>query len=144
MGRIVVTEYMTLDGVIEALGGVEDFRHVNWAMDFTRGPAGEEFKLEETRESEALLLGRVTYEGFAIAWPTMEGEFADKFNAMPKYVVSSTLENPEWNYTTVLEGDGSCSAPASAWSARRRTRSASRSPTHARSATASRSSCISP
>ena len=105
MGRIVVTEYVTLDGVIEAPGGVEDFRHVNWAMDFTRGPEGDEFKLEETRESEALLLGRLTYEGFAIAWPTMEGEFADKFNAMPKYVVSTTLEDPEWNNTTVLRGD---------------------------------------
>jgi dihydrofolate reductase len=105
MGRIVVTEYVTLDGVIEAPGGVEDYRHVNWAMDFTRGPEGDSFKLEETRQSEALLLGRLTYEGFAIAWPTIEGEFADMFNAMPKYVVSSTLTDPEWNNTTVLSGD---------------------------------------
>ena len=112
MGRIVVTEYVTLDGVIEAPGGVEDYRHVNWAMDFTRGPEGDSFKLEETRASEALLLGRITYEGFAIAWPTMEGEFADKFNAMPKYVVSSTLTDPEWNNTTVLTGDAAEEAAA--------------------------------
>ena len=66
---------------------------------------GDKFKLDEALESEALLLGRVTYEGFAAAWPSREGEFADKFNEMPKYVVSSTLEDPEWNNSSVLEGD---------------------------------------
>src|SRR4051794_13643398 len=105
MGRIVVTEFVSLDGVIEAPGGGEDFKHAGWTFEISRGEEGEKFKLDETRDSEALLLGRVTYEGFAAAWPSMEGEFADKFNSMPKYVISSTLEAPEWNNTTVLRGD---------------------------------------
>jgi dihydrofolate reductase len=105
MGKIVVTEYVSIDGVIEAPGGVEDYEHVNWALQFQRGEEGQRFKDEETYGSEALLLGRITYEGFALAWPTMEGEFADKFNAMPKYVISKTLVDPDWNNTTVLGGD---------------------------------------
>ena len=105
MGKIVVTEYVSVDGVIEAPGGDEDYKHVGWVFEFNRGPEGEKFKLDETLTAAALLLGRVTYEGFAKAWPSMEGEYADKFNSMPKYVVSSTLENPEWNNTTVLRGD---------------------------------------
>jgi len=105
VGRIVVTEFMSLDGVVEDPGGAEDFKHSGWSFEFSRGEEGEKFKLDETMSSEALLLGRVTYEGFAKAWPTRDGEFADKFNAMPKYVVSSTLENPEWNNSTVLKGD---------------------------------------
>jgi dihydrofolate reductase len=104
MGRIVVTEFVSLDGVMEAPGG-EDFKYKGWSFAFDRGEEGNKFKLDETFESEALLLGRVTYEGFAAAWPSRDGEFADKFNSMPKYVVSSTLENPEWNNTTVLKGD---------------------------------------
>ena len=104
MGRIVVTEFVSLDGVMEAPGG-EDFKYKGWSFEFDRGEEGNKFKLDETLESEALLLGRVTYEGFAEAWPSREDEFADKFNEMPKYVVSSTLENPEWNNSTVLEGD---------------------------------------
>jgi dihydrofolate reductase len=104
MGRIVVTEFVSLDGVMEAPGG-EDFKYKAWSFEFDRGDEGNQFKLDETFESHALLLGRVTYEGFAAAWPAREGEFADKFNEMPKYVVSSTLENPEWNNSTVLEGD---------------------------------------
>ena len=104
MGRIVVTEFVSLDGVMEAPGG-EDFKYKAWSFEFDRGEEGNKFKLDETLESEALLLGRVTYEGFAAAWPSREGDFADKFNSMPKYVVSSTLENPEWNNTTVLKGD---------------------------------------
>ena len=104
MGRIVVTEFLSLDGVMEAPGG-EEFKYKGWSFEFDRGDDGNNFKLDETLESEALLLGRVTYEGFAGAWPKREGEFADKFNNMPKYVVSSTLEDPEWNNTTVLEGD---------------------------------------
>jgi dihydrofolate reductase len=104
MGRIVVTEFVSLDGVMEAPGG-EDFKYKGWSFAFDRGEEGNKFKLDETFESEALLLGRVTYEGFAAAWPTRDGEFADKFNSMPKYVVSSTLESPEWNNTTVLKGD---------------------------------------
>jgi len=105
MGRIVVTEYISVDGVVEAPSGTEDFPRVGWIDDFTRGPEGDKFKLDETMASDALLLGRVTYDSFAAVWPHVEGEFADKFNAMPKVVVSSTLEDPEWNNTTVLRGD---------------------------------------
>ena len=107
MGRIVVTEFMSLDGVVEAPGGGEDFKYGGWSFEIDRGDEGNKFKLDETMSSEALLLGRVTYEGFAAAWPSRTDEFgfADKFNSMPKYVVSSTLENPEWNNTTVLKGD---------------------------------------
>jgi dihydrofolate reductase len=105
MGRIVVTEFVSLDGVMEAPGGGESFRHGGWTFEINRGDEGDKFKLDETVSSEALLLGRVTYEGFAAAWPSREGEFADKFNSMPKYVISSTLEEPEWNNSTVLKGD---------------------------------------
>ena len=105
MGRIVVTEFVSLDGVVEAPGGGETFKHGGWSFEIGRGDEGDTFKLDETMSSEALLLGRVTYEGFAAAWPTRDGEFADKFNTMPKYVVSSTLEDPEWNNSTVLSGD---------------------------------------
>jgi dihydrofolate reductase len=105
MGRIVVTEYISVDGVVEAPSGTEDFERVGWTDDFSRGPAGEQFKVDETMASDALLLGRVTYDTFAAVWPHVEGDFADKFNTMPKYVVSSTLGNPEWNNTTVLRGD---------------------------------------
>ena len=106
MGRIVVTEYISLDGVIEAPGGTEDYKHVNWAMGFDRGPEGERFKEEENDSADGLLLGRITYEEFAKSWPHMEGEFAEKFNAKPKYVVSSTLSEPlEWRNSTLLEGE---------------------------------------
>ena len=104
MGKLVVTEFVSLDGVMEAPGG-EDFKYPNWSFAFDRGEDGNQFKLDETLETEALLIGRVTYESFAGAWPNREGEFADKFNTMPKYVVSSTLEDPEWSNTTVLGGD---------------------------------------
>ena len=103
MGRIVVTEYMSVDGVVEAPSGTEDFPRVGWIDDFTRGPEGDEFKVEETMASDALLVGRLTYEGFAPVWPHVEGEFADKFNAMPKYVISSRVEDPEWNKTSVTK-----------------------------------------
>ena len=105
MGRIVATEFISLDGVIEDPGGAEDFRHSGWSFEIDRGEEGNQFKLDETLASEALLLGRLTYEGFAAAWPEREGEFADKFNNMPKYVVSSTLKDPDWSNTTVLDGD---------------------------------------
>jgi dihydrofolate reductase len=105
LGRIVVTEFVSLDGVTEDPGGAEDFKYGGWSFEIPRGDEGDKFKLDETMASEALLLGRVTYEGFAKAWPSREGEFADKFNSMPKYVVSSTLKDPEWTNTTVLEGD---------------------------------------
>jgi dihydrofolate reductase len=105
MGRIVITEFVSLDGVIEDPGGAEDFQYGGWTFEFDRGEEGNKFKLDETMQSEALLLGRVTYQGFADAWPSREGEFADKFNTMPKYVVSSTLRDPSWTNTTVLDGD---------------------------------------
>jgi dihydrofolate reductase len=105
MGRIVITEFVSLDGVMEDPGGAEQFEHGGWSFEFARGEAGDRFKLDETMGSAALLLGRVTYEGFADAWPSRDGEFADKFNTMPKYVVSSTLHDPEWTNTTVISGD---------------------------------------
>jgi dihydrofolate reductase len=105
VGRIVVTEFVSLDGVMQAPGGGEDFQHAGWTFEIDRGEEGAKFKLDETLESKALLLGRVTYEGFAAAWPSRDGEFADKFNSMPKYVVSSTLQEPEWNNSTVLKGE---------------------------------------
>jgi dihydrofolate reductase len=107
MGRIVVTEFISLDGVIEAPGGGEEFEHGGWTFEIDRGAEGDKFKLDELLEAEAQLLGRRTYEGFAAAWPRMNDEagFAEKMNGMPKYVVSSTLEEAEWNNTTVLSGD---------------------------------------
>ncbi|HEU4706322.1 MAG TPA: dihydrofolate reductase family protein [Solirubrobacterales bacterium] len=107
MGRIVVTEFISLDGVIEDPGGSEDYRHGGWTFEVERGAEGDEFKMEELQEAEAQLLGRITYEGFAAAWPKMEDEagFAEKMNTMPKYVVSSTLERADWQNTTILSGD---------------------------------------
>src|SRR6188472_3393034 len=107
MGKIVVTEFVSLDGVIEAPGGGEDYRHAGWTFEIDRGEEGDKFKLDELREAEAQLLGRVTYEGFAAAWPQMEDAagFAEKMNAMPKYVVSSTLQEASWNNSTILRGD---------------------------------------
>jgi dihydrofolate reductase len=105
VGKIVVTEFVSLDGVMEDPGGAENFKHGGWSFEIARGEEGDKFKVDEAFASDALLLGRVTYEGFAEAWPSREGEFADKFNNMPKYVVSSTLGEPEWNNSTVLRGD---------------------------------------
>jgi dihydrofolate reductase len=105
MSRIVVTEFVSLDGVMEDPGGSEKTKHGAWTFEFDRGDKGNKFKLEETMGSDALLLGRVTYEGFADAWPSREGEFADKFNTMPKYVVSNTLERADWDNSTILSGD---------------------------------------
>jgi dihydrofolate reductase len=105
VGKIVVTEFVSLDGVVEDPGGAEDFKYGGWSFEISRGDEGDKFKLDETMATEALLLGRVTYEGFAAAWPSREGEFADKFNSMPKYVVSSTLKDPSWTNSTVLSGD---------------------------------------
>ena len=104
MGRIVVTEFVSLDGVVEDPGGAEGYKYGGWSFEFSRGEEGDKFKLDEALDAAALLLGRVTYEGFAEAWPTRTGEFADKFNNMPKYVVSSTLKDPEWNNSTVIAG----------------------------------------
>src|SRR5438876_9427826 len=89
---------------MEDPGGAEDFEHGGWSFQFDRGPEGDKFKLDETMASDALLLGRVTYQGFAEAWPSRTGEFADKFNSMPKFVVSATLAEPEWENSTVIKG----------------------------------------
>ena len=104
MGRIVVTEFVSLDGVMEDPGGSEGLEHGGWALSISRGDEGDKFKLDELMEAEAQLLGRVTYEGFAAAWPSRTDEvgFAEKMNTMPKYVVSRTLAEPEWQNTTVL------------------------------------------
>lgn len=105
MGKIVITEFMSLDGVMEAPGGDDNFVRGAWTFEIARGEEGDKFKLDETMGAAALLLGRRTFEGFAAAWPSRSDEFADKFNNMPKYVVSSTLEDPEWTNSTVLRGD---------------------------------------
>jgi dihydrofolate reductase len=105
MRKVVVSEFVTVDGVIEDPGGTEGFERGGWAFKFDRGDEGNKFKLDEVFESDALLLGRVTYQAFAEAWPSRSGEFAEKFNSMPKFVVSATLEEPEWNNSKVIKGN---------------------------------------
>lgn len=106
MRRIVVSEFISLDGVVEDPGGAEGWVHGGWSFKFP-DPEGMRFKLEETLAHDALLLGRVTYEGFAAVWPSVTDEvgFAAKMNSMPKYVVSSTLDELAWNNSMVLDGD---------------------------------------
>jgi dihydrofolate reductase len=129
MGRIVISEFVSLDGIVEDPAGIEGFKHGGWTFEIDRAEEGEDgpvglrqegvlsgallrvpeqvarHVLEETLGAEALLLGRVTFEQFAARWPARDGQFADKYNNMPKYVVSSTLEDPEWNNSKVLKGD---------------------------------------
>jgi dihydrofolate reductase len=107
MGKVVVTEFVSLDGVMEDPGGAEEYEHGGWTFKFDRGDEGNKFKLDEVLAADAQLLGRRTYEGFARAWPSIEDEagFADKMNSMPKFVVSRTLRTAEWNNSTVLDGD---------------------------------------
>jgi dihydrofolate reductase len=107
VSRIVVSQFVTLDGVFEDPGGSEGIDRGGWAFRYERGEEGDRFKLDEVMAADGLLLGRVTYEGFAAAWPSRTDElgFADKFNTMPKYVVSSTLTDPEWNNTRVVTLD---------------------------------------
>jgi dihydrofolate reductase len=105
MAKVIVSQFITVDGVVEDPGGSESHERGGWAFKYDRGPEGDRFKLDEVMASEALLLGRTTYEGFAAAWPTREGEFADKFNSMQKYVVSSTMDKADWNNSTVIDGD---------------------------------------
>ena len=110
MGKIVATEFVSLDGVMEDPGGAEDFAHGGWTFEIDRGQEGNQFKLDELVEAKAQLFGRRTYDGFAAAWPGREndpamGEFAKRINAMPKYVYSKTLQAPTWTNTTVLSGD---------------------------------------
>jgi dihydrofolate reductase len=115
MGEIVVTEFISLDGVFEDPGGATGYRHGGWTFKFERGPEGDAFKLQELREAEAQLLGRVTYDGFAAAWPAMEeatGEFGAKMNNSPKYVLSSTLQTADWKNSTILRGSVEEEIPA--------------------------------
>jgi dihydrofolate reductase len=107
MRKLIVTEFVSVDGVMEAPGGEPGYEHAGWTFVHANGEDHFQYKLDEVMEAEALLIGRVTYESFAGAWPdsTDEAGFADKMNAMPKYVVSSTLGEPEWNNSTVLKGD---------------------------------------
>ena len=105
MARIVVSEFVTLDGVMQDPGGSEGSPRGGWAFQFDRGPAGDKFKLDELVAADALLLGRTTYQGFAEAWPSRTGEFADKMNGMQKYVVSTTLKDPSWNNTRVIDSN---------------------------------------
>jgi dihydrofolate reductase len=106
MRRIVVSEFITVDGVIEDPGG-QHGGIGGWAFQFDRGAEGDKFKLEEVKSADALLLGRETYEGFAAAWPSMTDEvgFAEKMNGMPKYVVSNSLERADWNNSSIIRGD---------------------------------------
>jgi dihydrofolate reductase len=105
MGKLVVTEFVSVDGVFEDPGGSESYEHGGWTFEYDRGDDGDKFKLDELMEADVQLLGRVTYEGFAEAWPSREGPFAEKLNSDPKYVVSNTLESPEWQNTTVISDD---------------------------------------
>jgi dihydrofolate reductase len=105
MAKIVVSQFVSLDGVFEDPGGSEKWDRGGWAFKHDRGPEGDKFKLDEVMAADALLLGRATYEGFAEAWPSRGGDFADKFNGMRKYVVSSTMDAAEWNNSIVVKPD---------------------------------------
>jgi len=107
--KVVVSEFVSLDGVMEDPGGAEGYRHGGWSFKFKRGPAGDKFKVDELGDAGALLLGRVTYQGFAQAWPSIKDPdgFADRMNSIRKYVVSNTMKDAEatWNNTTIIRGD---------------------------------------
>src|SRR6059036_2576603 len=105
MGRIVVSENVSLDGVIQDPAGDEGFRLGGWVGPIKDRPQLNEFALNEALRAEAWLLGRRSYEWFAARWPSRSGELADRLNSLPKYVVSSTLEDPAWNNSTVLKGE---------------------------------------
>jgi dihydrofolate reductase len=105
MAKVVITEFVSLDGVVEDPGGHEGFRRGGWSFEINRGEDGDKFQLDEALGTEALLLGRRTYEFLAAVWPSRGGKLADRLNSMPKYVVSSTLEDPDWNNSTVVKGD---------------------------------------
>jgi dihydrofolate reductase len=105
--RLVVTEFVTLDGVVEDPGGSEGLPFGGWAFRFNRGPEGDKFKFDELMAADAQLFGRKTYEGFAAAWPsrTDDAGFAERINTLPKYVVSRTLESADWQNSTILRGN---------------------------------------
>src|SRR3954463_14562912 len=102
MGKLVVTEFVSIDGVFEDPGGAEDYEYGGWTFEDDRGDDRNQVQLDELMNAEGQLLGRITYAGFAEAWPSREGPFAEKLNNDPKYVVSTTLTDPEWNNTTVI------------------------------------------
>jgi dihydrofolate reductase len=105
MRRLMVSEFITLDGIVEAPGGEPGHPNTGWVFPY-HGPDLERYKLQEIRDAGSLLVGRVTYEGFAEAWPPRTGEIADRLNSMPKHVLSSTLQEPlAWANTTLLTGD---------------------------------------
>jgi len=104
-GKIVVTEFISVDGVVEDPGGAEDYEHGGWSFEYNRGDEGDKFKMDELMDADVQLLGRVTYEGFAEAWPSREGDFADKINKGRKVLVSTTLTDPEWENTDVISDD---------------------------------------
>src|SRR4051794_6538915 len=103
-GRIVVTEFISIDGVIQDPGGSGEYDRGGWSFEYNRGEEGDKFKLDELMSADVQLFGRITYEGFAEAWPTRKDDagFADRINSMPKYVVSTTLKDPTWENTTVI------------------------------------------
>jgi dihydrofolate reductase len=105
MSRIVVSQFVSVDGVIEDPIGVEGLGRGAWSDSASAGAEGHRFNVDEILETEAMLLGRTTYESYAGAWPSRSDEYADRINAIPKYVVSSTLDDPQWSNTTVLAGD---------------------------------------
>jgi dihydrofolate reductase len=105
MGKIVISENVSLDGVVEDPAGVDGFRRGGWFFETDRGEDGERVTLDQALGTQALLLGRRSYEFFAATWPSRGGELADTLNSVPKYVVSSTLEDPDWSNSTVLNGD---------------------------------------
>jgi dihydrofolate reductase len=105
MAKVIVSQFITVDGVVEDPGGSEGRDFGGWAFKYDRGPDGDKFKLDEVMASDSLLLGRTTYEGFADAWPSREGEFADKFNNMQKYVVSTTMDSADWNNSVLIKDD---------------------------------------
>ena len=105
MGKLVVTEFVSIHGVFEDPGGAETYEHGGWTFEYDRGEDGDKFKMDELMEADVQLLGRRTYDGFAAVWPSRDGSFADKINNGPKYVVSNTITEPEWRNTTVISGD---------------------------------------
>jgi dihydrofolate reductase len=102
MGKVTVTEFVSIDGVFEDPGGAEDFEYGGWTFEYDRGDDGDQFKLDELREAEVNLLGRKTYESFAEAWPQREGEFADIINKSRKVLVSTTVDDPGWENVEVI------------------------------------------
>jgi dihydrofolate reductase len=102
MGRVVVTEFVSIDGVFEDPGGAEGYEHGGWTFEYDRGEDGNRFKLDELMDADVQLLGRVTYDGFAAAWPQREGDFAEKINKGRKVLVSTTLTDPSWENTEVI------------------------------------------